>query len=353
MAYGKKYFAAANTADGFESYFPDIFAPEKLSRLYIIKGGPGTGKSTMMKQVADEAVKRGYAPELYYCSSDPDSLDGVLIPELSAAIVDGTAPHLTDPKYPGAVDVILDFGAYFDRRKLRERREEIISLCRKNSEQYKKAMAYYSHAAAAAREAAEICAACVDFEKLSKTAKRTADRIAYGAGAAKHRQITAFSTRGAVRLDTFEREAEKRIAVCESRYEGASFIGAVCAELALKGVSYEYNVMNVMPERYDAVYVPGTKTLIELAGKPDKITKQKYDKMINAGRFTDKKRLAESKTKLGMLKKLEISFYCEAAAAMRAAGELHDKIEAIYKNAVDFDGVRELMSRVIKEIFED
>ena len=41
------------------------------------------------------------------------------------------------------------------------------------------------------------------------------------------------------------------------------------------------------------------------------------------------------------------------AAAMRAAGELHDKIEAIYKNAVDFDGVRELMSRVIKEIFED
>ena len=324
MAYGKKYFAAANTADGFESYFQDIFAPEKLSRLYIIKGGPGTGKSTMMKLVADEAVKRGYRPELYYCSSDPDSLDGVLIPELSAAVIDGTAPHLTDPIYPGAVDVILDFGAYFDREKLRGYREEIISLCRRNSEQYKKAMTYYSHAASAAREAAEICAGCIDFEKLSKTAKRTADRIAYGTGSAKHRQISAFSTRGAVRLDTFDREAEKRIAVCQSGYEGAPFLGCFCAELSSKGVCYEYNVMNLMPESFDAVYVPGAKLLIELAGKSDKTTKQKYDKIINADRFTDKKRLSGSKTKLRMLKKIELSFYCEAAADMRDAGTVHD-----------------------------
>ena len=39
----KKYFAAANTVDGFVSYYDEIFV--KCSRVYIIKGGSGTGKS--------------------------------------------------------------------------------------------------------------------------------------------------------------------------------------------------------------------------------------------------------------------------------------------------------------------
>ncbi len=350
MAY-KKYFAAANTANGFVSYFSDIFAPEKLSRLYIIKGGPGTGKSTMMKLIADTAAEKGYEPELYYCSSDPASLDGVLIPELSAAVIDGTPPHSTDPKYPGAVETLLDFGAYFDRGKLREQREEIIRLCKKHSELYERASAYYSHAGAAAKEALAVYSSCVCEEKLSKLAKRTAEKLTSDKGEAKRGQVTAFSTAGFVRLDTFGPASVKRVAVCGSCGEGALFIERICSELSEKGIGYEYNVMNIMPDKRDIVYVPGSGLTLEAAGKPDKKAKQEFDKTISSDRFTDKKRLSESKAKLRMLKKIETSFYTEAVSYMRSAGEAHAGLERIYKNAVDFDGVRELMRKVSEEIF--
>ena len=42
------YFAAANASDGFYSRFPALFDPAcgKWQKIYIIKGGPGTGKSS-------------------------------------------------------------------------------------------------------------------------------------------------------------------------------------------------------------------------------------------------------------------------------------------------------------------
>ena len=348
----KKYFAAANTPDGFLNFFSDIFSPDKLRSLYIIKGGPGTGKSTMMKLIADEASARGYAPELYYCSSDTRSLDGVLIPELSAAVIDGTAPHMTDPKYPGAVDIILDFGAYFDREKLAQQRDEIIRLSREYAERYRKASSYFSYAASAAREAFGIYSSCADTEKLKKAAKKLTDGFKRDEGEAMIRQVTAFSTQGDVRLDTYDTVSEKRTAICGSFGEGALLTELICKELSEKGVGYEYNVMNIMPANRDIIYVPSSKTLFKLTPRPDKKEKQKYNKIINMERFIDKKRLAQSKGRLRMLKKIKTSLYSEALGHLKAAGKLHDELEEIYKNAVDFDGVRELMKKTAKEIFD-
>ena len=75
----KAYFAAANTSDGFISYYADCFGRQEISHLYMIKGGPGTGKSRFLGDVASAAVKRGWEAEYFYCSSDPCSLDGVIL----------------------------------------------------------------------------------------------------------------------------------------------------------------------------------------------------------------------------------------------------------------------------------
>ena len=75
------YFAALNGGKGFVSFFDDIFSP--LDRVYIIKGGPGTGKSKLMRDIAAEAVNKAYTVEYFCCSADPDSLDGIIIKELN------------------------------------------------------------------------------------------------------------------------------------------------------------------------------------------------------------------------------------------------------------------------------
>ena len=122
----KRYFAAANSADGFVCWFDRIFTPDTIDRCFIIKGGSGTGKSTFMKRLAAEGEKRGYEAEYYYCSSDPTSLDGLILIRKTmggeglrtAAVIDGTAPHTRDPILPGAAEEIINLGDFWDEGML-------------------------------------------------------------------------------------------------------------------------------------------------------------------------------------------------------------------------------------------
>ena len=124
-------FPGGNTADGFFSYYAHIMTQEESNRFIIIKGGPGTGKSTFMKKIAQKMCDKGYDVEYLHCSSDNHSLDGIKIPKLKAAIIDGTKPHIVDPINPGAVDEILNFGEFWDDQGIKTHREAIIKINKK------------------------------------------------------------------------------------------------------------------------------------------------------------------------------------------------------------------------------
>ena len=93
----RQCFAASNSAEGFRNYYGEIFTDDRIDRLYIVKGGPGTGKSHFMRAVARYARGRGYDAVEFYCSSDPTSLDGLLLTKEGSPTIgflDGTAPHV-------------------------------------------------------------------------------------------------------------------------------------------------------------------------------------------------------------------------------------------------------------------
>ena len=132
----KNYFAGANSCQGFYSFYE--YLAFGCERIFIIKGGPGTGKSTFMKRIAADMIKKGYKIEKHWCSSDSESLDGLVIKDLKVAILDGTAPHLVDPDYPGVIGEIINFGRYWDREVLLNEKEEIIELTQTNRKYFKK-----------------------------------------------------------------------------------------------------------------------------------------------------------------------------------------------------------------------
>lgn len=140
------FFAAANSFEGFKSNFPKIFDGRKFDRIYILKGGPGTGKSTLMRKVGQSFEKFDLDITYVYCSSDPKSLDGVIIKKENTqyAIIDGTSPHMTDPLYPGAVEVLVNLGEGFDKQSLSLQKERIIELNTLKSEAYKSAYKFLS-----------------------------------------------------------------------------------------------------------------------------------------------------------------------------------------------------------------
>lgn len=93
-----QYFLGGNTPAGFYSLYHQLSDPHRMRALYIIKSGPGSGKSTLMRRVERHAQADGLKAEEVLCSGDPDSLDAVILPELGAAVVDGTAPQGVVPK---------------------------------------------------------------------------------------------------------------------------------------------------------------------------------------------------------------------------------------------------------------
>ncbi len=122
----KDYFLGGNTSKGFFSYYDYLSDSEKATVRYIIKGGPGTGKSSLMKKAGCWAEKCGFDVDYIHCSSDPDSLDGLVINRLGVAMVDGTAPHIVDPKYAGAVDVYVNLSEFWDEGEICKNKTDII-----------------------------------------------------------------------------------------------------------------------------------------------------------------------------------------------------------------------------------
>lgn len=84
-------FLGAATAEGSVDYIGDI--TDGISKRYLIKGRPGTGKSTFMKKIAEQALSHGFDTEVYHCSFDPNSLDMIIMRELDVCLFDSTAPH--------------------------------------------------------------------------------------------------------------------------------------------------------------------------------------------------------------------------------------------------------------------
>ena len=122
-------FPGSNTPEGFVSFYREGLS--RMETVFILKGGPGCGKSTLMRKIGLNMLERGYDIEFWQCSSDNDSLDGVLVPALAVAIVDGTAPHTLDPQFPGVVEEIVNLGEHWQGSELRQHKQEIIDINRK------------------------------------------------------------------------------------------------------------------------------------------------------------------------------------------------------------------------------
>ncbi|CRZ34163.1 hypothetical protein DFR55_12022 [Herbinix hemicellulosilytica] len=143
-----RFFLGSNTKRGFVSLFDELKNPLEGNKLYIIKGGPGSGKSSLMKKIIHILESKNHNIEYFHCASDPNSLDAFIDHDLNIAMVDGTAPHVMDPDYPGAYDNIINMAECWDTGKLTQNKSEIINLSKSISSCHRMATACISAASA-------------------------------------------------------------------------------------------------------------------------------------------------------------------------------------------------------------
>ena len=327
-------FAASNSARGFKSYYDDVFRREELERLYIIKGGPGTGKSSFMKRVAEYASSRGYYVESYRCSSDPESLDGIII-DGRIGFLDGTAPHSFDAELVGARDEIINLGEFWDSDKLRERIRDIDRLSVAKSEAYIKGYRYLSGCGSLDEIMSALVFPALKEKKLMGYVTRIlADIQSKGSGKATPAIVDSVGMKGRVRFDSYERCAEKLYSVSDSYGTAYIFIAAVITAAKRKGIDMRVSYDPIIPEKPDGVFF----CEYGIAFVRCETGECEYEgaHRINMKRFLDKGILDEVKKEYRYDAKLYDALLSSACDAFADAGEHHFELERIYSECMDF-----------------
>lgn len=84
------FFLGALSPTGFSSYYTQVVKDAETQTSALLKAGPGCGKSTLLRRIAAHLEEQGETVELIHCSSDPDSLDGVICGARKFSVVDAT-----------------------------------------------------------------------------------------------------------------------------------------------------------------------------------------------------------------------------------------------------------------------
>ena len=77
MAKVTNFFVGANSGAGFQNLFGQMVDLENTYDFILLKGGPGVGKNTFMREIGRSMEQAGTIVEYLWCSGDPDSLDGI------------------------------------------------------------------------------------------------------------------------------------------------------------------------------------------------------------------------------------------------------------------------------------
>lgn len=349
-----EYFASANSRIGFKSYFSEIFNPNVLEKLYIIKGGSGTGKSTMIKSIGEYCEGNGHTADYFLCSSDNTSYDGVLIDDIKVAVIDGTAPHTTDPIYPGAVDVIVNTGEFWNETMLKNSRNEIMNIYKNKGGYFSKAFGYLKAAGDITDEMLDVSLEGFRHEKMKAAAERLAKaELKRGAGYAEEKRlISSISNAGYQTLPTFEKNARRVCLMKNCHGAGHLFLEELVKEAKQLKLKIYLSVEPLDTKKINALYFPELR-YAALALTDDGGNRYDDDgryKIVNMERFFDLSTLKKNRQRLRFAKKCTESLMSGAVTNLTAARAEHDKLEEIYIKSMDFKAKEELTKCLCEKI---
>ena len=344
MTNAKSYFASANSGTGFVGFFDEIFSP--CSYRYVIKGGPGTGKSTLMRKLGAKAEEMGYTVEYFLCSSDPESLDGLIIKELDIAVMDGTAPHTCDPDLPGVNSEIVNLGIYWNKKKLEPHTAEISELSNKQSELYKKAYGYIGAIEKTRAVCTRYISTTIDKEKALAFAQRLAGKFRpYTLGETTIRLCDSMGMKGYCKTNGFD--AAQKYVIKPFYYAEYEIMAMIYSALKKRHMNMAVSYSHIDAKTINAILLPEQDVSIVISDKAEA-----DDAKINTERFTDREKLREIRGKLRFAEKCEKELNEAALSTFNEINTVHFEIENIYKGAMNFTRLNKDSDKIIEKILQ-
>lgn len=350
------WFLGANSPKGYYSKFDRLINLSAGGRCFLIKGGPGTGKSTMLKKVASVLNEKGLSTELAFCTADTDSLDAVATLDGKIAVFDATLPHAMEPKYPGAFETVVSLSDCWDEEKLRQNSEKIKALFDENRRLHEESRHYISAAAGLLEEAARLGLSLINAEKAEKTALRICKKE-FGKkrerrGTEKIRFLSAITEKGVVFLNNTPKNLCERIYMVEDDPGAVSriFMSTVRKAALEHGLDIITCRCPVFPsEKTEHIFIPSLRLGFMTLNRRHKIEAAPY-RIIHSCRFVDAKKSGAQKIKIRFALRLAKNLINEASLCMKDAKRVHDELESYYIGATDFSLVDKKIEKLLEAI---
>lgn len=348
------WFLGANAPKGYYSKFDQLFVSAPKGRCFLLKGGPGTGKSTVLKKIAAVLKEKGLSTELIYCSADTESLDAVITANGKFTVLDATLPHAVEPKYPGAYETTVSLCDCWNEKMIREHGEKAAELFDCNRKMHEEARRYISAAASLLDEAARLGMESIHQDKAAKTAfrlcmKEFGKRIRRQP-TEKQRFLSAVTDKGVFFFNKTPKILCDRIYMIDDDCGAASrvFLNTVRKTALEHGLDIITCRCPIFPtEKIEHIFIPSLRLGFMTDNKRHKISVTPY-RTIHARRFTDEKKYAKNRIRIHFALRSAAQLISEASDCMKEAKAVHDELEAIYIPAMDFSKVDEKFSEIIE-----
>lgn len=355
----REFFPGGNTPLGFFSYYDHIISPD-ATRILIIKGGPGVGKSSFMKEIALVLNDQGFNVELHHCSSDPASLDGVVFPQIGVAMIDGTSPHIVDPLNPGAVDEILHLGDYWDETGIRRGKLEILALNREVSRLFSRAYRYLKAAKAIHDGQEAIYSEALDRGRANQTAVHLIEAIFEGRpvspkpGNIRKLFISAITPDGFRNfLPSLAGTMNTLYAVEGSPGTGKSTLLAKLAQAATeRGIDCEAFYCAFDPYKMEHLTIPDLGVMVTTAVNPHRIDISQGTTVIDMTQYVNPAMTTPQSVFIETDQHQVATLQDQAIATLAQAKAVHDRMEEYYIPHMNFTAINDLRGRITERILK-
>ena len=324
----ERCFGGMNCDIGYVGYYDDCF--HGAERLYVIKGGPGTGKSHLMKEIAKNALAKGEAVRFIHCGSDATSLDGVYLPNRRIGVLDGTAPHPKEPKLPGIDGEIWNLGQFWNSTTLRGAKEEILTRAKEKEALYTSVYRTFSAMRNLRLDLREAILSTLDREKIEKAARRTVEAIR-GEGEERICQSRAVGMGGEIDLSRVQDSIF--IGVRDEFACGYYYLEALRAQAKQKGIPCLLSYHPIYHDEPQKISFPTVGVTYTSAPEPE------VARCMHLRRFRDREAFVRLRAECKELQRLADSLYDRALLYFSHLREVHFNIERIYTSAMDFDAI--------------
>lgn len=354
----KHLFPGGNTPQGFFSYY-DYVIPIDATRIFLLKGGPGVGKSTFMKKIGQAIVGQGFDVEHHHCSSDPNSLDGLVIPALNTALIDGTAPHIVDPKHPGCVDEILNLGEYWNENKMVNNKTEILNCTKEISKQFQHAYCMLKAAKAVYDDWEATNGEAMNFKIANQKTTAIVEKIFSGiatVGQGKNRKLfaSAITPIGPVNyIDSITANIKNRFIITGLPGTGKATLLAKAADTAItKGLDIETYYCPLDPLKVEHVVIPALDTALVTSIPPHSLSYTGAADIIDMNECLDQKIMQQLETVTDYDRTAFWELFGKAGEYIKEAKKLHDVLETYYVPNIAFSGVDALREKTLSRLLD-